>query len=55
MPTIWLLTRKHRRRKDLLAKKGMCFNCGYDLRAHKPGDKCPECRTPISTKNEVKA
>jgi hypothetical protein len=20
-----------------------CVTCGYDLRAHRPGDKCPEC------------
>jgi|GEM_PF-4177911 len=20
-----------------------CLKCGYDLRAHKPGDRCPEC------------
>jgi len=24
-----------------------CRQCGYDLRAHKPGDKCPECGTLI--------
>ena len=22
---------------------GHCQQCHYDLRAHKPGDKCPEC------------
>ena len=21
--------------------------CSYDLRSHAPGDKCPECGTPI--------
>jgi hypothetical protein len=25
----------------------LCRQCGYDLRAHKPGDKCPECGTVI--------
>lgn len=24
-----------------------CPACGYDLRAHHPGDKCPECGTTI--------
>jgi hypothetical protein len=26
---------------------GRCALCGYDLRAHKPGQKCPECGTEI--------
>jgi len=25
-----------------------CPTCCYDLRAHRPGDKCPECGTPIA-------
>ena len=25
----------------------VCVACGYDLRAHRPGDKCPECGTPV--------
>jgi hypothetical protein len=25
---------------------GIC-SCGYDLRAHRPGQNCPECGTPI--------
>ncbi len=44
MPTIWLLTRKRRRHRHRLAH-GLCLKCGYDLRAHKPGDRCPECGT----------
>jgi hypothetical protein len=28
---------------------GLCPTCSYDLHAHKPGDKCPECGTPISS------
>jgi len=33
-------------------KPGTCQKCGYDLRAHKPGDRCPECGTiiPAETK-----
>ena len=23
--------------------RAQCMQCGYDLRAHKPGDQCPEC------------
>jgi hypothetical protein len=26
--------------------RGLCTHCSYDLRAHRPGDKCPECGTP---------
>lgn len=26
----------------------LCPNCSYDLRAHTPGQSCPECGTPIS-------
>ena len=25
---------------------GLCAQCGYDLRAHAAGEKCPECGTP---------
>jgi predicted RNA-binding Zn-ribbon protein involved in translation (DUF1610 family) len=25
----------------------LCHSCGYDLRAHHPGQKCPECGTEI--------
>lgn len=28
-------------------KTNHCITCNYDLRAHKPGDKCPECGTPV--------
>jgi len=34
---IALLTRK------MHSKPGVCVKCGYDLRMHKAGEKCPEC------------
>jgi hypothetical protein len=36
-------------------KLGCCRKCSYDLRAHQPGQKCPECGTLIPTTSEVKA
>jgi len=34
-----------------LARMNLCRHCSYDLRAHRPGDKCPECGAPILAKN----
>ena len=39
---LFLYWRKIRRKKRL-ADAGLCPKCAYDLRAHKAGDKCPEC------------
>jgi hypothetical protein len=41
----WIL--QQRRRKQRLVSLGACSHCSYDLRAHQPGDKCPECGTTI--------
>jgi hypothetical protein len=38
-------------RKRSRRKRGRCSACGYDLRAHKSGDRCPECGTPIPAKD----
>ncbi len=45
-PVLWLLTRKRRRLADEMAT-GLCPICDYDLRAHKAGERCPECGTVI--------
>ncbi len=29
--------------------RGRCGSCNYDLRAHRPGDRCPECGTEVPT------
>jgi hypothetical protein len=33
---------RHRRSRRRLSQ-GLCAVCGYDLRAHEPGQRCPEC------------
>ena len=35
--------RIQRHRRD----RGLCLHCAYDLRAHAPGQLCPECGTPV--------
>jgi hypothetical protein len=31
-------------------RKGLCLRCGYDLRAHRGGDRCPECGSPLAAR-----
>ena len=35
------------------SRLGLCPMCSYDLRAHAPGQKCPECGTPVPAKNDT--
>jgi hypothetical protein len=39
-PAIWIRRRRNASRQAIM---GHCAACSYDLRAHRPGDKCPEC------------
>jgi hypothetical protein len=43
---LWRAARSFRR-KSSDKQTVPCPICGYDLRAHAPGSKCPECGTPI--------
>ena len=42
-----------RRRRHKRAARGLCQSCGYDLRVHRAGDKCPECGTPIPPRPDI--
>ena len=44
LPAVWLHRFRSERRKQ---REGLCLVCGYDLRAHAPGQVCPECGTPV--------
>ena len=43
-----------RRRRIKRAMRNICLKCGYDLRAHRPGQRCPECGTPIPPGKDLK-
>jgi hypothetical protein len=46
----WLAHLRHNRQLRR-QRQGQSPNCSYDLRAHKPGERCPECGTPIPPSN----
>lgn len=46
-PALWLRGFRVKRRRERRRRDGLCPACGYDLRAHSPGQKCPECGQPI--------
>ena len=44
----------YRRWKSWRSKRpGLCLSCSYALRAHHPGDKCPECGSVMEAGKEV--
>jgi len=45
----YLYHRRQRRR----FQSGCCRQCGYNLSAHKTGDRCPECGATILSKVEA--
>ena len=49
LPIGGVLLRRHRRRAAREgAARGLCPTCGYDLRAHGEGERCPECGIEVN-------
>jgi hypothetical protein len=46
--TRWFAKQRWITRRLRRYERGLCVHCAYDLRAHKPGEKCPECGTVIA-------
>ena len=38
------------RRLATRVRKGLCLNCGYDLRGHGGSDRCPECGSAMAVR-----
>jgi predicted RNA-binding Zn-ribbon protein involved in translation (DUF1610 family) len=47
-PAFWLRRTVRRYRRN---KKGLCLQCGYDIRAS--ADRCPECGSAIATRTKT--
>ena len=43
LPAVWLKGAWRTRRSQRRREGGLCMGCGYDLRAHGAGERCPEC------------
>ena len=52
LPLLALRAIWRRRKLARIARLGLCGKCGYDLRAHASGEKCPECETVVGPKAE---
>jgi hypothetical protein len=40
---LWLVHARASRTRARRARSNQCLQCGYDLRAHGEGERCPEC------------
>jgi len=45
---------RRQRLRQFRISNNLCLHCGYDLRAHKPGDRCPECGTSVDLRSTAK-
>jgi hypothetical protein len=54
-PLAWIVSWRRRRALRHLLAAGRCRQCRYDLRAHRGGDRCPECGTPANTNDAADA
>ncbi|HYE21152.1 MAG TPA: hypothetical protein VEA69_22080 [Tepidisphaeraceae bacterium] len=46
-PMLWTRAWVRRRRRRRRLATGQCLKCGYDLRGHAAGARCPECGTGV--------
>jgi len=51
IPPAFHLYRHFRTRRQ--KRLGLCLHCRYDLRAHPPGARCPECGTPVPSRTHT--